>query len=147
VSERRFASRIPVWCPAVAVLAALANVLYEASVLAGGAGIPERGRHAIALVSMAIVLAIAARALWNRLARPPLRLTDEAIVPGSILDLVTSREVPWGEVAAIERSTALRIELRLRSGRRRSISLLELRRSEREAARAAIEGRLGRPRD
>jgi len=81
--------------------------------------------------------------IWNRM-RTPLLVIDDEVIQFSAYSrsIRPAMRIPVAEIEALMPSKGNTVVLRLRSGKVRRFTLFELRRSDRKAAREAIQRRI-----
>jgi hypothetical protein len=92
---------------------------------------------------MAFILVLFAFAIRHRLRSPAVTVSDDAIESSVLFRMfLPPRRVLVSEVVELTSTTPRKLYLKLRSGKRFKIDLLEVARTEREAVRLAIERRI-----
>lgn len=140
-----FYSRFPLWILWVGIVSAAGNVFFELwFFVRDGASLDQVGKlHLFTAGCALFVFAVFASARRHRLHSPTVEVSDEEVVYGLSARFIFPRKrVAIDEIAEILPSKPNRVELRLRSGRRVKIPLMEVARSERAAVREAIERRV-----
>ncbi len=128
-----FKCRYPLWLLLIGIVVPLLN-LYSAISQAR----PDSfGWATIGVASAASVAALFAFGIRNRLIRPVVEIGDDVISFGSVFQAIRW-QARLSDVVEIIPSRPGKVVLRMRSGRRRRISLFEVALADREAARQAI---------
>jgi hypothetical protein len=147
MSVDSFYSRFPLWILWISIVSAAANAWFDLrSFVRDGASLDQLGRLHLLSVACAIFLfAFFASARRHRLHSPTVEVSDDEIAYGLVFRFFFPRNrVAMDEIVEILPSKPNRVELRMRSGKRVKIPLMEVARSERAAVREAIEERLAR---
>ncbi len=144
MNSEEFYSRIPSWFFWPGIAGSAINALIEPWLFfRNGASLDWSGQqYLLTEACWVFLLWFFVKARRNRLHRPVIQVSDEAIEVGLLWVRASSIRIPIREVVELLPSGSSRIALRMRSGKRERFSLFEVAKSQRDAVRNAIERRI-----
>jgi len=145
MGKNLFYSRFPLWILWIGIVSTGWSVFMDLRFFVSqGVALDELGRlHLLSAACGIFVFGFFVSARRHRLHSPSVEVCDDEIAYGLVFRFFfPRRRVAMDEIAEILPSKSNRVELRMRSGKRVKVPLLEVARSERAAVREAIERRL-----
>jgi hypothetical protein len=141
----RFYSRFPLWILWIGLAAAVSSLSRDLwQFISLGATLEGDGKYLLIGVDCsAFLVVLFAFAIRHRLRSPAVTVSDDAIEHSILFRMfLPPRRVLFSDVVELRSATPRKLYLKLRSGKRFRIDLLEVARTEREAVRIAIERRI-----